>query len=64
MTVDFSRTFVLAGKPSHVASIAIVDPEHFYPDAPHSRCTYRRATKSHRIPQIALEWVAISFSNA
>ena len=41
MTVDFSRTFVLAGEPSHVASIAIVDPEHFYPDAPHSRCAYR-----------------------
>ena len=55
MTVDFSRTFVLAGEPSHVASIAIVDPEHFYPDAPHSRCAYRRATKSHRTPQIVRE---------
>jgi hypothetical protein len=55
MTVDFSRTFVLAGEPSHVASIAIVDPEHFYPDAPHSRCAYRRAAKSHRTPQIVRE---------
>lgn len=55
MTVDFSRTFVLAGEPSHVASIAIVDPEHFYPDAPHSRCAYRRAAKSHRTPQIIRE---------
>lgn len=55
MTVDFSRTFVLAGEPSHVASIAIVNPEHFYPDAPHSRCAYRRAAKSHRTPQIVRE---------
>lgn len=55
MTVDFSRTFVLAGEPSHVASIAIVDPEYFYPDAPHSRCAYRRAAKSHRTPQIVRE---------
>ena len=55
MTVDFSRTFVLAGEPSHVASIAIVDPEHFYPDAPHSRCAYRRTAKSHRTPQIVRE---------
>ena len=55
MTVDFSRTFVLAGEPSHVASIAIVDPEHFYPDALHSRCAYRRAAKSHRTPQIVRE---------
>ena len=55
MTVDFSRTFVLAGEPSHVASIAIVDPECFYPDAPHSRCAYRRAAKSHRTPQIVRE---------
>lgn len=55
MTVDFSRTFVLTGEPSHVASIAIVDPEHFYPDAPHSRCAYRRAAKSHRTPQIVRE---------
>ena len=55
MTVDFSRTVVLAGEPSHVASIAIVDPEHFYPDAPHSRCAYRRAAKSHRTPQIVRE---------
>lgn len=55
MTVDFSRTFVFAGEPSHVASIAIVDPEHFYPDAPHSRCAYRRAAKSHRTPQIVRE---------
>lgn len=55
MTVDFSRTFVLAGEPSHVASIAIVDSEHFYPDAPHSRCAYRRAAKSHRTPQIVRE---------
>jgi hypothetical protein len=55
MTVDFSRTFLLAGEPSHVASIAIVDPEHFYPDAPHSRCAYRRAAKSHRTPQIVRE---------
>lgn len=55
MTVDFSRTFLLAGEPSHVASIAIVDPEHFYPDAPHSRCAYRRAAKSHRTPQIVHE---------
>lgn len=55
MTVDFSRTFVLAGERSHVASIAIVDPEHFYPDAPHGRCAYRRAAKSHRTPQIVRE---------
>ena len=55
MTVDFSRTFLLAGEPIHVASIAIVDPEHFYPDAPHSRCAYRRAAKSHRTPQIVRE---------
>ena len=55
MTVDFSRTFLLTGEPSHVASIAIVDPEHFYPDAPHSRCAYRCAAKSHRTPQIVRE---------
>ena len=55
MPLNFDQALLLDGCRSYIASVAIVDPEHFYPDAPHSRCAYRRAAKSHRTPQIVRE---------
>lgn len=55
MPLNFDQALLLDGCRSYIASVAIVDPEHFYLDAPHSRCAYRRAAKSHRTPQIVRE---------
>lgn len=55
MPLNFDQALLLDGCRSYIASVAIVDPEHFYPDAPHSRCAYRRTAKSHRTPQIIRE---------
>lgn len=52
MNVDFSRTFSLGHAPSYLASFAVVNPSHFYPDGPHNRSTSRRTKKTHRTPEI------------